>query len=103
MALVVSVRGVEGKSDSATGVTLIGASCCAKASRGTRRSGAVAVPKMSPGWRLDVSIPREGDCLSARADEVFRGVLVVVVGNHIQHILIGECGGSVKANQVHRN
>ena len=33
MALVASVRDVEGKSDSASGVTLIGASCCAKASR----------------------------------------------------------------------
>ena len=48
MALVVSDRGVWGKSDSATGVTLIGASCCAKASRGTRRSGADAVPKSPP-------------------------------------------------------
>ena len=48
---MVSVRGVAGESDSATGVTLIGASCCAKASSGTRRSGADAVPKMSPGSR----------------------------------------------------
>ena len=51
MALVISVRDVEGKSDSATGVTLIGASYCAKASRGTRRSGAHTVPKISPGSR----------------------------------------------------
>ena len=34
---------------------------------------------------------------------MFRGVLVVVDGNHIHHIVAGECGGSVKANQVHRD
>ena len=32
---------------------------------------------------------------------MFRGVLVVVGGIHIYHIVAGECGGSVKANQVH--
>ena len=46
-----SVRDVEGKNDSAPGVTLIGASYCAKASRVTHRSGADAVPKMSSGSR----------------------------------------------------
>ena len=39
----------DGKVDSATGVTLFCASCGAKASEGTRRSGADALPKMSPG------------------------------------------------------
>ena len=28
---------------------------------------------------------------------------MVVGGNHIHHIVAGECGGSVKANPVHRN
>ena len=51
MAFVISVRDVEGKSDSATGVTLTGASYCAKAFRGTRRSGADAVPELSSGLR----------------------------------------------------
>ena len=41
-ALVISVSGVAGETDSATVVTLTGASCCAKASSGTRRSGADA-------------------------------------------------------------
>ena len=48
MTLVASDRDVDGKSDSATGVTSVCASCCAKASKSTRRSGADAVPKMSP-------------------------------------------------------
>ena len=60
--LVVSVRGVAGESDSATGVTLIGASCCAKVPSGTRRSGADAVPKMSPGSRSLYPV-RGIDCL----------------------------------------
>ena len=34
---------------------------------------------------------------------MFRGVLVVVVGNHIHHIVADECGGSVKASEVRRN
>ena len=34
---------------------------------------------------------------------MFQGVLVVVGGNHIHHIVAGECRGSVKANQVHQN
>ena len=34
---------------------------------------------------------------------MFRRILVVVGGNHIYHIVAGECGGSVKANQVHLN
>ena len=51
MTLVASERGVDGKSDSATGVTSTCTSCCAKASKGTRRSGVDAVPKMSPGSR----------------------------------------------------
>ena len=34
---------------------------------------------------------------------MFREVLVVVGGNHIHHIVVGECEGSAKANQVHRN
>ena len=51
LALVISVSGVAGETDSAIVVTLTGASCCAKASSGTRRSGADAVPKMSPGSR----------------------------------------------------
>ena len=33
---------------------------------------------------------------------MFRGALAVVSGNHIHHIVAGECGGSVKANQVYR-
>ena len=48
MTLVASERDVDGKSDSATGVTSICTSCCVKASEGTRRSGADAVLKMSP-------------------------------------------------------
>ena len=51
MTLEASERDFDGKSDSATGVTSICALCCAKASKGTRKSGAVAVPKMSPGSR----------------------------------------------------
>ena len=34
---------------------------------------------------------------------MFRGVLGVVSGNHIHHIVAGECGGSVKASQVSRD
>ena len=49
-----------------------------------------------------MSLPRERDCLPARADEVFQGVLAVVSGNHIHHIVAGECGGSIKANQVYQ-
>ena len=52
---------------------------------------------------FEVSIPREKGCLSTRADEVFRGVLAVVSGHHIHHKVAGECGGSVKVNQVHRD
>ena len=53
MTLVASDRDIDGKSDnSATGVTSICASCCAKASKGTRTSGADAVPIMSPGSRF---------------------------------------------------
>ena len=48
---MVSVRDIEGKSDSATGIALIGVSYCANTSRGMRRSGADAVPKISPGSR----------------------------------------------------
>ena len=33
---------------------------------------------------------------------MFRGVLVVASGNHIHHIVAGECGGPGKANQVYR-
>ena len=96
-----SVRDVEGKNDSATGVTLVGASYCAKASRATHRSGADAVPKMSPGSRSLYPM-REIVCLP-EPTKCSKGVLVVVGGNHIHHIMAGECGGSVKANQVHRN
>ena len=53
--------------------------------------------------RFEVSISRKRDCLSTRNDEVSRGVLVVVSGNHIHHIVAGECGRSVKADQVHRD
>ena len=100
MTLVASERDVDVKSDSATGVTSICTSCCAKASKGTRRSGAGAVPKISPGSR---SIPCGRDCLLTRADEVFRGLLAVVSGNNIHHIEAGECEGSVKTNQVYRD
>ena len=51
MTLVASKRGADGKSDSATGVSSICSLCCTKASKGTRRSGADAVPKMSLGSR----------------------------------------------------
>ena len=34
---------------------------------------------------------------------MFRGVLIVVGSNHIHHIVAGKCGGSVKANQGHRD
>ena len=51
VTFVASERDVNGKSDSATGVTSIYTSCCAKASKGTRKSGDNAVPKMSPGSR----------------------------------------------------
>ena len=53
--------------------------------------------------RFEVSISRRRDCLSTRNDEVFREVLAVVSDNHIHHIVAGECGGSVKADQVHRD
>ena len=39
----------------------------------------------------------------ARDDEVFRGILTVVGGNNIHHIMAGRCRRSVKANQVHRD
>ena len=51
MTLVASDRDIDGKNDSATRVTSICASCCAKSSKGTRRSGTDAVPKMSLGSR----------------------------------------------------
>ena len=51
MTLVASDSDIDGKSDSAAGITSICASCCAKTSKATRRSGADAVPKMSPGSR----------------------------------------------------
>ena len=44
-------EGVKGLSDSATAVTSCGSSCCARASKSTRRSGADAVPRMSSGSR----------------------------------------------------
>ena len=53
--------------------------------------------------RFEVTISREGDCLSTRTDEVFRRVLAVVSGNRIDYVVAGECGGSVKAYQVHQD
>ena len=51
MALMAREGGADGMGDSATEVTSFCASCDAKASKGTRKSGADAVPKMSPGSR----------------------------------------------------
>ena len=34
---------------------------------------------------------------------MFRRVLTVVSGNHIDYVVAGECGGSVKAYQLHRD
>ena len=48
-------------------------------------------------------ISREGNRLSTRNDEVFRGVLAVVGGKYIRHIMAGKCGRSVKTHQVHRD
>ena len=44
-------EGVKGLSDSATAVTSWCSLCCARASKGTCRSGAYAVPRISPGSR----------------------------------------------------
>ena len=49
-------EGVKGLSDSATAVTSCGSSCCTRASKGTRRSGADAVPRTSPGSRSRYSV-----------------------------------------------
>ena len=46
---------------------------------------------------------RKGKRLSTRYDKVFREVLAVVSGNHTYHVVTLECGGSVKAYQVHRD
>ena len=51
VALVAGKGGAKGTSDLATAVTTCCTSCCAKAAKGTRRSGADAVPKMPPGSR----------------------------------------------------
>ena len=51
MTLVAVEEDAKGTSDSATVVTTCCTSCGAKASKGTRRSGGDAVPKMSPGSR----------------------------------------------------
>ena len=34
---------------------------------------------------------------------MFRRVLAVVSGNHIGYVVAGECGGAIKAYQVHRD
>ena len=44
-------EGVKGLRDSATAVTSYGSSCCARASKSTRRSGADSVPRISSGSR----------------------------------------------------
>ena len=51
VALMAREGDSDGMGDSATGMTLFCAACVAKASKGTQRSGAVAVPKVSPGSR----------------------------------------------------
>ena len=51
MAFVVVEGGAKITGDSAIVVTLCCVSCGAKVSKGTRRSGCDAVPKMSPGSR----------------------------------------------------
>ena len=50
---------------------------------------------------FEVSISHEEDCLSTRTDEVFLGVLAIVSGNHIHHVVPGEVKGSVKVYQAH--
>ena len=44
---------------------------------------------------------REGDRLSARNDEEFRGILAIVGGNNIHQIMAGKCRRSVKEGQIH--
>ena len=48
-------------------------------------------------------VSRKGDRLSARGDEVFRGILAIVGGNNIHNIMTGKYEVSVKAGQVHRD
>ena len=81
----------DGMGDTITRVTSLCLSCATNASKGTRRSGADAVPKMSPSY------------LSTQTYEVFRRVLAVVSGNHIDYVVAGECDRSVKAYQAHRD
>ena len=51
VALMARQGDADGMGDSATGMTSFCASSVAKASKGTQRNGAVAVPKVSPGSR----------------------------------------------------
>ena len=51
VARVSGEENANGTSGPVTTVTSCCTSCCAKASKGTRRSGADAMPKMSPGSR----------------------------------------------------
>ena len=95
MMLVVKEEGVEGKCDSATGVTSFCTPCSAKASKGTRMSGADAVLKMSPGSRSRYSV-RGIICRPRLFDDK-------VSGNYIHHVVPDERGGSVKAYQIHQN
>ena len=45
----------------------------------------------------------QGDCLSTERNEAFRGVRAGLNGDHIDHKVAREDGGSVEADQVHRN
>ena len=47
--------------------------------------------------RFEIAVSRKGDRLSARGNEVFRGVLAIVGCYNIHHIVTGKSGGSVKA------
>jgi hypothetical protein len=46
---------------------------------------------------------REGDRLPTRSDEVFKGVLAVVGGIYVYHVVAGQSRGSIEADQVHRD
>ena len=56
MTLLASKGGGEGKGGYTTGVTSLCACCGVKVLKGTRRSGAYAVPKMSLGSRSQNSV-----------------------------------------------
>ena len=101
VTLMTTERDANGMGDSATGVASFCASCGVKASKGMRRSGADGVPKMSPGSRSRYS--EKGIVCRPEPTKSSERVVAVVNGNNIDHVVAGDCGGSVKAYQVHRD